>query len=306
MMNEITEKDFPWLMLLKIFAENAEQEWEKYRDISFRHPHSKATVKYFENTFKFGIKEFILPSKSILYRARQIKNNDINKIGLTKIKKELVSLFVTEQEYNEANSHGLYISLDNLLFAKVFNGDYEQTEKCNAYFEKYSRPGFYGFAAKDSGIPPKKYRSSQRLSSKKDAYIYFAMDMNTAVYEMRPLIEQNYSIAEAVTTKELRLANLRDLFEYKEIEDFNVSCILKKISEPNTENNRRFYHITQTLSKFIKSQGFDGILYQSALNKDGSNIMLFDPSNVEFISSSVVNIIDTSVGVDIVFPFKKK
>lgn len=304
----MAEKDFSWLMLLKVITENTEKEWEKHRNMAAEHPRSKKIVQYFERIFKNGIKEFVLPENSTLYRARQIKNCNANEIGLTKVEREMYSIFVTEQEYTEANGYGMYISPENLSYTKIFNnlGDEESLHKINTFFEKYSKPGFYGFSARKSGNPSKQYRKDYRLSSKNDAYIYLAMDKDTAIYEMRPLIEQSYSVAEAISKKELRLANLRDVFEYKDIEDFNVSCILKKISEPNTENDVRFYYITQRLSKFIKSQGFDGILYQSSLNKDGSNIMLFNASNVKFISSSVVNIKNINVGSEISLPLNKE
>jgi hypothetical protein len=40
------------------------------------------------------------------------------------------------------------------------------------------------------------------------------------------------------------------------------------------------YIPTQYLAEVIKSAGYDGICYPSALNPKGSNVVIFDPSNV--------------------------
>ena len=47
--------------------------------------------------------------------------------------------------------------------------------------------------------------------------------------------------------------------------NFVVASLAEKVSEPNTDNDENFYHITQCLSHFLKDKGYDGIIYSQAL-----------------------------------------
>jgi hypothetical protein len=56
------------------------------------------------------------------------------------------------------------------------------------------------------------------------------------------------------------------------------------------------YVPSQKLSDIIKSAGFDGVRYRSAMEpKNGTNVALYDPAVVEFQESKLVRI--TSVDI---------
>lgn len=132
------------------------------------------------------------------------------------------------------------------------------------------------------------------------------MDMETAIYEMRPAKKQTYSVAKGELKKKIQLADLQDAAKYIESDEFRIGNIIEKISEPNTDNDASFYKITQRLSNFIKAQGFNGIVYQSSLKENGVNVVLFDSNLVEFIETSVITVNSVNVDFTIDFPFNNR
>ena len=164
----------------------------------------------------------------------------------------------------------------------------EQQKRMNELNEENSIKKVYGFPEKDSRVPPIAFRKPGRLNVEKDAYLYLAFDKDTAIHEMRPSIGQKYSIAEFRTNKELKFADLtRKQFEPVK-ENLSLSFIANKISEPNADNKDEFYHITQFMAHLLQKQGYDGIMYKSSLKKEENNILLFDESSVDFISSEII------------------
>ena len=220
----------------------------------------------------------------------------------------MYSIILSQDKTGGVQINGFYISPENLAYLKMYNQGgitEEQQKNLEDLFSEYSKPGFYGYSAKDCGVPPKRCRQNCRLSKKEDAYLYSSLERETAIQEMRPLREQFYSIGIGVTTRDLRLANLRDEELYNRIDQgFEISSILSKISEPNTDVDERFYHITQLLSKYVKDRGFDGIIYKSALKQEGSNILLFNSETVRFVASEVVRVEDNAIKAN--YPFNEQ
>lgn len=124
-------------------------------------------------------------------------------------------------------------------------------------------------------------------------------DIDTTLAEMKPIINQEYNVAECVTTKNLRIINLHNLNSSNQKNLFSKFYVLsKKVSEPNTEpnpENEKFYKITQILSHYLKSKGFDGISYKSSSYENGINLVLFDANNVKFINSKIMRIKNVKV-----------
>lgn len=295
-MEETKLDDFTALVLVKSFYNGFLAEWERYRDLAANHPKSSETIKYFDRLFPDGFQQYFLLKGTELYRARIIKRRDWKDTGIAKkqIDKELYSIILSQEEIDGVHINELYISPENLAYLKMYNQGgitAEQQGKIEGLLKKYSEPNFYGFSESGCGVPPKRCRQNYRLSKKNDAYLYSSLERETAIQEMRPIIGQSYNMGVGTTMRDLRLANLRDEELYNRLDQgFEISSILSKISEPNTDVDERFYHITQLLSKYVKKQGFDGIIYKSALKQEGSNILLFNPKAVQFVASEVVSI----------------
>lgn len=153
---------------------------------------------------------------------------------------------------------------------------------------------FLGFNAENSGLPPKDRRKEGRLNTVDDDFLYLSYDYETTLAEMRPIINQEYSVAECVTIKELKIVNLHKVNAQNEESLLtNFYLISRKVSEPNTEpnpKNESFYKITQMLAHFLKSKGYDGISFGSSILENGVNLVLFDANKVKFVGSKIFRI----------------
>ncbi|MGM9970098.1 MAG: RES family NAD+ phosphorylase [Anaeroplasma sp.] len=297
---EINKEWYGIMLILWLSMRQDEYEWEKMKEQAY---YSIPEIeKYFSKLFgnDYNVEE--IQCGSHFFRARQVKNQDKNELGINKIySKHLKSL---QEECDKLNSMDEKITIDfsDFLLLKAFAEDEEREKiiKCiepllqNAQDEK-----FLGFNAEQSGPPPKGRTKAGRLNDVDDTFLYLAYDEATSVAEMRPIINQLYSVAECVTTKKLKIVNLFDVSSTIKANTLSKLYILSdKVSEPNTEpdsNSDRFYKITQILSHFLKEKGYDGIGYKSAMNKIGTNLVLFDPNNVEFIKSKLIRISNVKV-----------
>ncbi|MDE5753835.1 MAG: RES family NAD+ phosphorylase [Oscillospiraceae bacterium] len=301
------------IWVLYALVQNEKEKWDEYRNeaVELTDPVIKELEDYFRNIFKIKIPQYTLPVGTSLFRARQIKSNEWNQVEVDvyKLKDEFFKIFLSDTEIESAKKLDLHISLETLfclktLAEKELEGD--QLKNLDKLTRKYSaKEFFYGFAESGCGVPPEEYRKSGRLNAEKDEYLYLALEKDTAIYEMRPSISQIYSVATCKSNKELVLVDFRPPHELNS-DNFFIYSLADKISEPNTDNNKEFYHITQYLSHFLQNKGYDGIIYTSAIKKDGINVMLFDKKNVNFTSSEIVSIDNININHTTQLPLKKR
>lgn len=298
-----------WLSLM-MMIKHFEIEWEKKREIASECDESaqKTVYEYLKRVLGHSIPQYELSSGTQLYRARQIKKQQWHSLKCCEVYNDFYRMFLSEDDISNLNNTDVNFSYQSLLYAKIAGMkefDDQLIEKINIFETNNSASDFYGFRAAECGVPPINFRSEQRLSTKEDAYLYLALDRETAIYEMRPFINQIFSIGVGQIKKKLILADLRG--GYPEMDDNNAIFYIlsQKISEPNTDKNAAFYKITQYMSHILCERGFDGILYQSALHKGHNNVLLFDENNIEFISSEVVQIDDVHIDFTTQLPFVK-
>ncbi|MDP8208967.1 MAG: RES family NAD+ phosphorylase [Candidatus Electryonea clarkiae] len=166
------------------------------------------------------------------------------------------------------------------------------------------------FPANKMGAPPNHKSTAGRANPAGIAYLYLADKINTAVHEVRPSTLDLVSIAKFKTVSDLRVIDLRKIspFQFSKAEDFEkqvseiplLNSIGEHLAKPihsSTANVK--YAPTQYLSELLKFNGWDGVLYKSALNQEGYNLALFNPESAECIkvlelhSVSKVNVIYT-------------
>ena len=70
--------------------------------------------------------------------------------------------------------------------------------------------------------------------------MYLAMEENTAIKEMKPILGQEYSIAVGNCTRTLKLADLVNKKKFGKNPAF-LCFLSSKISEPNIEIDEEFY-----------------------------------------------------------------
>jgi len=145
-------------------------------------------------------------------------------------------------------------------------------------------------------MKPIQYEASEgRANPKGIPYLYLATDKETAMSEIRPWVGSNISVGQFKTVRELRLIDCSIhhakggiiYFKepgYKKREEAVWAHIDRSFSCPITLSDKLSDYVpTQIIAELFKSEGFDGIVYKSALS-DGFNLMLFDINSAKLIN----------------------
>lgn len=126
-----------------------------------------------------------------------------------------------------------------------------------------------------------------RANPKGIPYLHLSNNKETAMAEVRPWLGSNISVGLFQTVKELRLIDCsitckkNSVFYFEEPnpeerEAYVWSHIDNAFSQPVNINDKSSDYVpTQIIAELFKSEGFDGVVYRSALS-DGFNIALFN------------------------------
>jgi hypothetical protein len=152
----------------------------------------------------------------------------------------------------------------------------------------YSHP----LPAKDMGAPPAKFARASRANPEGISFLYCAFEAETAIVETGRFPGAVVSLRELRVREPLRLANLRG--DRSIIEPLGTSNLAEKVetttllgslgralAEPiHPDDSALEYVPTQYLAEIIRASGYDGICFQSGLYPNGTNVVIFDPTNV--------------------------
>lgn len=204
------------------------------------------------------------------------KNRYFNQTDLLRMLYDYSSLFSYEVRRDDKFYRGRIFNLSDVVSS---NRQYTEWTDSN---EKV----FQGYSKKDSGAPSPNIASEGRLNAKGISFLYTCNNMETVVYELRPTREEIISIATFIVNKNCRFA---DLTRYKsdKITDSRLAELLRLIADefstPHYAGHN--YAFTQYLSGHLMNMGFEGIIFESSLNKGGENFVFFNPNDCEAIKS---------------------
>lgn len=147
------------------------------------------------------------------------------------------------------------------------------------------------FPAEEMGPPPPHLAGHGRANPAGIPYLYLGSTEGTAVSEVRPHTGDLACVAE-FTVPSLRVVDLRNprtqvspfiLSDSSEISQLRADLPLlerlgEELTRPVLPRGAAFeYTPSQYLCEFIKTRGFDGVIYRSSIG-DGINLALFDPT----------------------------
>jgi len=153
--------------------------------------------------------------------------------------------------------------------------------------------------------PPPNKAKGGRINPRGISYLYLSNNIETAILEVRAWIDQEVSVGYFEIKKELKCIDTsRDkkgtffpwgITEEKltpdEKEEFVWGGINSSFSRPvRSEDETISYIATQYISELFKTNGYDGIIYKSALTEKGYNIVLFNPKNTSLKGARVFKI----------------
>ncbi len=158
------------------------------------------------------------------------------------------------------------------------------------------------FPLNKMGAPPTPNATHGRINPVGISYLYLASDLKTAVAEVRPWKGCEITVAEFYLKKEIKLANFSNKVAINKPSDSKYDgaewtwseLITYYFSMPIDPRDDISYIPIQYISERIKKEGFDGIMYDSALDKDGYNICLFNPPKASPKKRFSVSVTDIS------------
>lgn len=162
------------------------------------------------------------------------------------------------------------------------------------------------------GSPPKKSASNGRANPVGIPYLYLASDKQTAISEVRPQTGHTVCVAKFELQGELKIIDLRHprltispFYVEDEAELARLRAdigLLEKLghelTRPVLQSAAAFDYIpSQFLCEFVKSKGWDGVMYRSSVG-DGINIALFDTQRAEAVSLALSMVVGVSFIVE--------
>ena len=159
------------------------------------------------------------------------------------------------------------------------------------------------------GAPPAESVLAGRANRAGQVVLYCADQEETAVAEVRPARGYLVSIGKFHTRRDLRLLDL--VMRRPQINPFTdpelsesvqlnrlFGAFARDLEKPlNRSDDTSTYLPSQNLTDVVQAAGFDGIRYPSAMRPGGSNVVLFNPAEVEYVDSKLVEI----TGVEVEF-----
>ena len=220
-----------------------------------------------------------IDSETELWRARVLNNHDICKFSIP----------LSDDA-----------SLSNLL-----NDIFKDSEP----FWGYKNP-------EDCLAPPPDIAPDNRANPRFISYLYTALDIDTAIAEIRPIPGSKISLAKIVPSKVFKIYDLTNHGLFSPNQDsFNefYRCLSNAFSTP-VHGDLSDYLVTQYIAEFIKSLDFDGVKYYSAqrgfeqgkIVGKGSNITLFYQDNLQVTETRVFHINNIEISSSQILPAPNK
>lgn len=159
-----------------------------------------------------------------------------------------------------------------------------------------------GYTCKEMYAPPKEKRSAGRVNPEGIGVLYLSLEQETVLNETRVNVFDYVTIGKFRAKRDLRIVNLSGLlkispFDYGDnLERFALNRdIFRELSIEIAKPLRRSdsileYLPTQYISEFVKSEGYDGVEFESTLRNGGHNLALFDEKTVECFEVNTIEI----------------
>ena len=202
-----------------------------------------------------------------------------------------------------------YVSVDaGTIYYRARVIDYGNPEDNTTGFAKFVHHEecgeFEGYDEKNSFVPPANVATPGRANPERIVYLYTATDIITAIGETRPRIFDHISVAKIQLQRNCRFADFSSIEKTDELslDQAKMIEIERAFSRPCRENID--YIPTQYIAEFVKSLGYDGILFRSSFVPGGINVTIFDPKIARAIASAPYKMDSITYCARRIFPLK--
>jgi RES domain-containing protein len=189
-------------------------------------------------------------------------------------------------------------ALSEHMIAKCFRQDCTEEER-NSYHNKNNK--FRGLSKEGSYVPPNPdLIRDGRSNPKFIRYLYIAESPTTAVFEVRPLLQNAVNVAGIEVKEQLIIANIAVGIDIDATKDNSVDEWLMYFIQTafsSSTNNPDDYIASQIIAEYIRHLGYDGIRYSSSLHRGGYNLTVFDVEKCEAVSSTDLRLEDIKMSL---------
>lgn len=247
------------------------QVFEKLHDFQKRYKNNRVFPKDgFIKDFTDNLcnMETCIEKNELLYRARVYKDDLQDKV--LDILREIHEVNNTPEDLEVLEEHHSRFQED-------------MRKRAESEFKGYDAEG--SFVIKDVDLI-----KGGRCNYDFECCLYVADSVETAISEVKPLINEKISVASIRTKEKLRLIDLSfDTHTPRQGRAIiNVSAML--FMQSPTEGNKDAYIYTQALCSIVKALGYDGIKYSSCQNNVGCNYTVFNYEKCEPVASRVYTV----------------
>ena len=316
---DFTEQEWTFLLFL-LFMEDQKQRsetWDQFEnDLVYKNRFSSNSPIVEELRKRAEQATRIISSGSIFYRARSFKNSSFDKLIRYYMKERGCSEKEIKDVLNNWTDSDKLISLLPEIYSDADPDYLEDNNESAALIraqQKWKKNvRFKGYSAAESAAPPPDLIDNGRANPDHIRYLYLCEDDITPVYEIRPIIGEQVSVAKFTLQKEVKVYDLTlDIQDQMKNPDYLwpslYNTIGKMFSKPYN-GELKHYLPTQFLAEEIKKMGFDGLRFNSSLHKGGINIVFFNPVLCKATSSQLrtINGINIDIGDPLIYTIGKK
>jgi hypothetical protein len=163
------------------------------------------------------------------------------------------------------------------------------------------------YAGSEIGAPPADSVKPGRANRENKRALYCSSEETTCVMEQRPWNGAIISVCQVQLKEDVEVIDLTRTLEAPNPfagqslrYELELAELLAgfgdELSTPLTrDDDQTEYFPSQRLSELIEESGFKGLRYRSALSRDGTNLVLFEPELVEILDSKLVRVTGVSV-----------
>ena len=186
--------------------------------------------------------------------------------------------------------------------------------------EPLCEEGWWGYGRDEIDAPPIGAASNGRINPKGIRYLYVSDNPKTCLLEVRPVLTQLVGVGEIELTADITLFDISrqgalESGAYAQTTHMDPNVLAEFFSQPNF-GGEAGYLATQYISEYIKNvkdksggKVFDGICFNSALDSDGLNIVLFETSDEDrkytINQTGLFQLEDLSGSYSVILPLNK-
>jgi hypothetical protein len=165
---------------------------------------------------------------------------------------------------------------------------------------------FYGYPASECLAPPSDLIKNGRSNPQFIQMLYTASSPYTALMEVKPTLNSHVSVATIKVNEPLTILQINSDVKYNNDGDDTFLYCINRLFSTLSYGFFEDYLPVQYVTEYVEStKEFDGIEFQSSLDRKGSSIVIFDQNKCKAIGSKLYLVKDISYKANCLRPFDK-